>query len=287
MNDNKVFISTGHYKNLKPIQTFNYLIKNNINDIEFSGGLPVHLKEEKKFFKRLKNHNVRLHNYFPAPKKKFVINLASKNKKILRRSINHIKKSISYSKQINGKYFSFHAGFRVDPGVKRLGKGFKKTKLTDKKEAESIFLKSVKEISKFAKKKNIKILIENNVVNKKNLRIFGKNPLLLTNPKDIINFFKRCPKNIGLLIDVGHLKVSARTEKFELVKSFKKLNKITEGYHFSDNNFIEDQNLGFNSKSWFFKHFRRDLNYYTLEIYNDNLNYIKKIKKTVEKYLNK
>ena len=74
MKNIKVFVSTGYYKNISPIKTLKYLIKKKINDIEFSGGLPMSLNEEKEFFKKLKKHNIRLHNYFPPPKEKFVIN---------------------------------------------------------------------------------------------------------------------------------------------------------------------------------------------------------------------
>ena len=57
-------------------------------------------KDEKKFFNKLSKHNARLHNYFPPPPKiKFVINLASKNKKYLRKSINHVKKVLFSQKK--------------------------------------------------------------------------------------------------------------------------------------------------------------------------------------------
>ena len=76
----------------------------------------------------------------------------------------------------------------------------------------------------------------------KNLKVFGENPLLLTNPSDILRFFKKTPKEVGLLLDLGHLKVSAKTEKFNLRSALKKLNNIVKGYHLSENNSLEDQN---------------------------------------------
>ena len=59
------------------------------------------------------------------------------------------------------------------------------------------------------------------MITKKNLDLFKDNPLLLTNPKEIINFFKLLPKDIGLLLDVGHLKVSSKSENFDLKKQLK------------------------------------------------------------------
>jgi hypothetical protein len=137
------------------------------------------------------------------------------------------------------------------------------------------------------KKNSVKLLIENNVVNKKNFKVFRGNPLLLTSPNEIINFFKKLPCDIGFLLDVGHLKVSSKTEKFDLKKGIIKLNKVTKGYHLSNNNSLEDQNKNFSSKVWFLKYLKRNLNYYTLEIYNTKLEEIYKTKLMVENFINK
>jgi len=109
----------------------------------------------------------------------------------------------------------------------------------------------------------------------------------LTNPDDIINFYKKLPKSIGFLLDVGHLKVSSVSENFDLKDGIIKLNKITSGYHLSDNNGLEDQNKNFTMNAWFIKYLKKNLSYYTLEIYRTNLNKIYKTKSILEKFLNK
>ena len=57
-----------------------------------------------------KNINIRIHNYFPAPKSEFVINLASNNKTIIRKSMKQLKRSILLTKNLKNEFFSFHAG---------------------------------------------------------------------------------------------------------------------------------------------------------------------------------
>ena len=201
-------------------------------------------------------------------------------------SLKQIKKSILLARQMKSKYFSFHAGFRIDPKPKNLGKKFKYFQLLDRDTALGLFKKNLLIINEYAKKNKIKILVENNVITKKNLELFKDNPLLLTNPKEILSFFKSIPKDIGLLLDVGHLKVSSKSENFNLVNAMRKLNKLTKGYHLSENNSYEDQNKPFAKNVWFYKHLKKDLTYYTIEAYTKNINLLLKLKNDLENHIN-
>ena len=96
--------------------------------------------------------NLKIHNYFPPPREPFVINLATNNKMILKKSIDHIKKSILFAKKVGDNFYSFHAGFRLDPNFKSLGKKIKKINMISKKKALDNFIKQTIKISKFAKK---------------------------------------------------------------------------------------------------------------------------------------
>ena len=110
--------------------------------------------------------------------------------------------------------------------------------------------------------------------------------MLLTNPKEITDFFKITPNGVGFLLDVAHLKVSSNTEGFSLSKSFNKLNNIVMGYHLSDNNSLVDNNQAITSKTWFFKYLKKDLDYYTIEVYNNSVSNLKQQQILVEKFLN-
>lgn len=265
--DKSISISTGGFKNLSGLEAIKYLKKNNIFCIELSGG-KYSKNQINEIITYRKKLNLKIHNYFPPPKKPFVINLASDNKKILKRSIDHIKKSILFVKKIGGNIYSFHAGFRVDPNFKSLGKKFKEINMISKKKAFNNFIRQTKLISKFAKKHKINILLENNVITKKNLSKFKDNPFLLTNYQDVETFFKQMPKNVRLLMDVAHLKISAKTEKLDPIKSLKKMNKYVMGYHFSENNGLTDSNRPFNNNAWFLPYIKKNLNYYGIEVYN-------------------
>jgi sugar phosphate isomerase/epimerase len=274
-----IYVSTGGF-NTVPQKSVSLLEKTGINSIELSGG--KYFKGIYNYLKK-KNCNFLLHNYFPVPKKKFVINLASLNNKIYKKSVLNIKKSIDISHKINSKFFSFHAGFLLDPPPHLLGALFKKVKLDNKSLAIKRFSRRAESIARYAKNKNVKILIENNVITKENLKQFGDNPFLLTTPNEILEFFKNAHENIGLLLDLGHLKVSSNTLGFDLVKGHKKLIPIIEGYHISDNNGKKDSNNEFSKNSWFFKKLKLDVKYITIEVYTANLKKIRTLYNLIKK----
>ena len=73
-----IYVSTGHFRNKTPEELKEIFLKNNIKNIEFSGGRYQKLIDQ--YLCGIKNNfNVQIHNYFPVPKKPIVINLASKN----------------------------------------------------------------------------------------------------------------------------------------------------------------------------------------------------------------
>ncbi|HJN62365.1 MAG TPA: endonuclease IV, partial [Candidatus Parcubacteria bacterium] len=77
-------------------ETFNLLkygSKNHLYNIELSSNL-IHQEDYYSPLKQFQNFNFLIHNYFPAPKLPFVFNLASRNKNILEKSINHCKEAM-------------------------------------------------------------------------------------------------------------------------------------------------------------------------------------------------
>ena len=65
----KLFISTGGFRDLTPTQAVKKLNKNNIFNIELSGG-KYEKNIESKILRINDKNNIRTHNYFLYPKKK-------------------------------------------------------------------------------------------------------------------------------------------------------------------------------------------------------------------------
>ena len=113
-NLNKIFVSTTFAKNDSKISEVLLTCKKaNISNIEL-GSNHCYEKNYKKIIKKHKLNFI-VHNYFPIPKKSFVVNIASANRVIRNLSIKHVKNAILFCKTTNSKLYTFHPGFIFDP----------------------------------------------------------------------------------------------------------------------------------------------------------------------------
>jgi len=266
-----IFLSTGGFHENTFLQTSRLFNNNIVKAFELSAGKYTETLEQD-LITVAQNFDIALHNYFPVPKEPFVFNLASFNDEIISKSIKHAQKAIQLTAKYGGGFYSFHAGYLLDPQPSELGKKINKKKLNDRDDGLTQFIKHVNQLALFAQQYDITLLIENNVISQKNFESFNYNPLLMTEADETKLIFSKVEKNVKLLIDVAHLKVSANTLKFDPIKYLNDFSEITAAYHISDNNGLEDSNEPFTIESWFVKHIRKDLEYYSLEIYVSDIN---------------
>lgn len=261
-----IFVSTGgRYRNTAVETALEYQ-KHGILGIELSGGA-----YSKSYFSDLKALSEQLifqvHNYFPPPVSPFVFNLASDDSDISKLSIEHVRSAIRLATALCRPVYSFHAGFRINPKVNELGRNLAQRFLLDRVTALEVFLERVTMLAEEARREGVTLLIENNVINRVNLASFGEDPLLLTQPDEISTFMSKVPANVGLLLDVAHLKVSGKALDFDIVAAHKQLRPWIKAYHLSDNDGSSDSNNAVSEKSWFWGDLVRGLDYYSLEVY--------------------
>ena len=109
--------------------------------IEFSSGMPYREDMETIFLNApIKKY---AHNYFPAPKVPFVLNLASANRDIRETSIRHCINGLELSKKAGASFFSAHAGFCVDPHPDELGRKLALTNSFDREINERVLRFSI------------------------------------------------------------------------------------------------------------------------------------------------
>ena len=281
-----IYVSTGGYSNLSADKSSEKLIKAGISSIELSGG--IYSKDTiDNLCKLEKKAKFQIHNYFPPPKIPFVLNLASQNCDISNLSLRHVDHVLDCCLKLGATHYSFHAGFLCDLEVAELGKKIKKKELYDREKSIDLFLERVFLISKKAENKGIKIMIENNVLSAKSKNEFQENPLLMCDAEECIKIIRQVPRNVKLLLDVAHLKVSAKSLGFNPVEMMEKCDDCIGGYHLSDNNGSSDTNESFLEDAWFLKHLKPDLDYYSIEVYNEPTNKIKKLIDMINQNLSK
>ncbi len=219
-------------------------------NIEFSSGMPYRPDMEE-FFLQAKIIRY-AHNYFPAPEIPFVLNLASSNVNIRRTSIEHCVKGMKLSYACGARFFSAHSGFCIDPSPAELGNPLEKKAFNDKKTHWNLFIDSVKEILHRTKEIDVRFLIENNVIAKMNMYDGGLNPLLCCNADEINELIHTInDKKLGILLDTGHMKVSANTLGFDAATAVRNIANHIDCIHHSDNNGEFDTNHSLPNDYWF------------------------------------
>lgn len=265
-----IYLSTGGYRDISGFETLKIFAENKISSVELSAG--KYSKDQIQKIKKIKNIKKILHNYYPPPKEPFVINIASSDKKILSKSLKHIKNAIDISKLMGIRDYSFHPGFVTDISPKEIGILTKTTKFNKRDICIKRVIKNLSLLSRYAKKKGIRLLVENNVMKKSSFEYLGKNTTIMSTPEEINYIMERVPKNIKLLMDVAHLKVSSNVLGFDKVKAFKSVKKWVRAYHLSDNDGLHDSNDCFRNNSWFVNLLSKDkIRYATVEVYTKDI----------------
>ena len=247
----KTFISSSLYPNTSIINAIENCNENFGNKIEISAPHQYqNIEELKKIFKFYKKKNIEfiLHNYFPSPKKDFVLNISTANKDILKKSINLVNKAINFSNFINSKIYGIHAGYFSDSYADKNGNFVFENKNIGYLKSLENSINFIYKIIDNSRKKNVKILLEN-------LFPFNNEAKSLFCTFDQINdLMRELPKDIGLLLDLGHLQISCNFFNIDKNKELDKiLNMLSDRIyeiHISENDGIKDLHKVIKKNSW-------------------------------------
>lgn len=218
--------------------------------LEFSSGMPYRDDMEAIFLSAPIRRFA--HNYFPAPKEPFVLNLASTDDGTRRRSIDHCVRGIELSHAVGAPFFSAHAGFCVDPKPSELGRKLEQAVRIDRAANWRHFIASLGEVLARTRDLPTGFLIENNVLAPVNRYADGTNPLLCVEADELLLALKEVnDPRLGLLFDTGHMKVSAGTLGIDLGKATERLLPHLRCVHHSDNDGLVDDNRPIGEGYWF------------------------------------
>ncbi|MEK7218324.1 MAG: sugar phosphate isomerase/epimerase family protein [Patescibacteria group bacterium] len=185
-----------------------------------------------------------LHNYFPPPPEPFVLNLASVDARIRERSMALVRRALSLSAALGAPLYSVHAGFVTDPTLAFI---FPKPDRPDAgQEALRRFVESIRGLLPFAERAGVRLLVENNVCERHNM-----GTLLLQTTDEFQEFFGMIASPfLGILVDTGHLNVSAATYGFNRMEFIAVLAPYIGAFHLHDNDGSADQHRPVEEGSW-------------------------------------
>jgi sugar phosphate isomerase/epimerase len=190
---------------------------------------------------RLREHARRyvVHNYFPPPAESFVLNLASPDDDVRARSLRLVEHALETAAALGSPLYSVHAGFVSDPtGFD--GRSFVFAPGGDAEAAKDRFREAIGAALDRARDLGVELLVENNVCTPET-----RGALLLQAPDEFEEL-----TGFGILLDTGHLNVSATTLGFDRSEFVRRLGPRIRAFHLHDNDGSADRHEPAAAGSW-------------------------------------
>lgn len=188
-----------------------------------------------------------VHNYFPPPPDPFVLNLASSDRELARRSLEMVLEAIDLTAELGAPFYSVHAGWITDPiGFDGTSFVLPDPRPGEEAEARSRLADALGVALARAEERDVGMLLENNVCTD-DLR--GK--LLVLEADDLTALLRELGSSrLGLLLDTGHLNVTARTLGFDRLAFVDTVASYVRALHVHDNDGVVDQHRPIESGTW-------------------------------------
>lgn len=249
-----IFASTACIPDVAPLlERLSFFIEAGIRHIE----LGARVVADSEVLKELPPANYLLHNYFPPPEDSFFLNLASADPNVHTRSVDLVRRGIKLSAALRAPFYSVHGGFVTDPcGMGKEGYlTFPPPREGQRRAAINRFTETIAGLLEDARRLGVRLLVENNVC-----PVGLEDNLLLVTPADFHELLSCVPDTfLGVLLDTGHLNVSAETLSFD-PKSFIAAHeaRIT-AVHLHGNDGREDLHRPISDDSWIIQMLRGPL----------------------------
>lgn len=281
---NRCYLSTSLCRNQILEEAIKYCGSLSNNFVELSAPHPYQSIEEislllKNFFKE--GYKFTLHNYFPAPENSFVLNIASNDIKIQSSCKKLVNNALKLSKDANSKIYGLHAGYLSKAKAKSDGMFEFDVEQMSYNSALDTSLKFINDYVEKFNQHGVIFLVENLFPS------VARNSSLNCNFQQITDLMDNLPKEVGLLLDLGHMNISSNIMEFDrhkfLDQYLSKYSDRLHEVHISENNGLKDEHRALEEKSWQYdaidkiskiKRNNSDI-FYCLESRNANINQIK------------
>lgn len=247
LNADSIFVSTSCIPEVESVISRISLYRNHgLNAIELGAGVSANNISLDKISRM--GCQFMVHNYFPPPADPFVLNLASADQNIRQRSIDFVSDAIALTASLGAQIYSVHSGFITDPtSFDKNSFIFPMPSSPDAaKCALDRFISALEITIKYAEHYGVQLLVENNLCT---TALRGK--LLLQTADEFLELFDKIHStNLGILLDTGHLNVTAHTFGFDPMSFIDQVAPYIRAVHVHDNDGISDTHQPIQPDSW-------------------------------------
>ena len=276
-----IYISSTCLKENRIDSIIHQLSNYGIRNIELSGGTEFYacIEQDLNNLKARYGLEYACHAYFPPPQEPFVVNLASCNDVIYRKSVNYYVQSIELLKRIECKSLSIHAGFLIEVDVNQLGKKVDSNIIYNEGKAYDRFCTAYDHISGLCAENGIELFLENNVLSAENYQDHSSNYFMMTDFASIRKMMNQI--HFNLLLDLGHLYVSSHTLGLDYSEECENLKKYVKWVHISENSGVVDEHRPLRKNSKILSEFYK-MNHSMLNITLETVGELEDIVKSIE-----
>ena len=253
-NAHSIFVSTACLAGVQPITSRISLYRSHgLNAIELGAGVSA----DKDNLSQVVGMECQflVHNYFPPPSESFVLNLASGDDSIRQRSLNLVTEALALTACLDAPFYSVHAGFITDPtSFGTTSFVFPMPASPDEAQlAMDRFTTALEIALDRAQHFSVQLLVENNVCSEK---LCGR--LILQTADEFVTLFRVLPSpHLGMLLDTGHLNVTANTLGFDRMTFVDQVVSYVRALHIHDNDGTADTHQPIQPGSWMLNVLRR------------------------------
>lgn len=194
-----------------------------------------------------------VHNYFPIPSESFVLNVASPDDTIRRRSVTHVKRAIDFCAATGAMLYTFHPGFLTDPAgasTDPTDYDFKFGTLqpggATYEEAFGLMVESIDEAVAHARTRGVTIAIETEGSVKK------ADHLLMQRPAEFLRLLARySPSDLRVSLNIGHLRLAANAFGFSIDVFINQIEPWIVAMELSHNGGMHDEHKPLQAGEWY------------------------------------
>jgi len=241
-----VYVSTACIRPTEPLRTRLEAYQSaGLRSVELGAGVAVSDRDLRELSSL--GLDLLVHNYFPPPADPFVLNLASADPEILQRSETLVREAMRLCVGLGVPVYTVHAGFVTDPvGFDGMSFRFPEPEQGEAERAFERFSVVITRVTGEAEELGLALLVENNVCTPA-----LKGRLLLQTPLEFGELFQRLDGPMpGILLDTGHLNVSAHTLGFDRMEFVRRHRDRIRAVHLHDNDGTADQHRPAEKDSW-------------------------------------